>query len=121
MPLANARATFSMARCAVVLDAMEPMETVLLCDADLLALGDVATVQSRRGSVAIRMRRGTSGGGLPRPCGQRRLNRPDGPDPLNIQTAWTSAARPGWRGFEVFCATASCPTVSSAARPHNQP
>ncbi len=53
--------TGSMTRRAVVLDALEPMATASLCDADLLALGlapgDVITVQSRRGQVAIRVRR----------------------------------------------------------------
>jgi formate dehydrogenase major subunit len=45
----------------VVLDAIEPMATASLCGADLAALGleagDVVTVQSRRGEVAIHVRR----------------------------------------------------------------
>ncbi len=53
--------TGSMTRRAVVLDALEPMATASLCGADLLALGltpgDVVTVRSRRGQVAIRVRR----------------------------------------------------------------
>ena len=53
--------TGSMTRRAAVLDAIEPMATASLCGADLLALGispgDVVTVQSRRGSVAIHVRR----------------------------------------------------------------
>jgi len=53
--------TGSMTRRATVLDAIEPMATASLCGADLLALGlapgDVITVQSRRGQVAIHVRR----------------------------------------------------------------
>ena len=53
--------TGSMTRRAVVLDAIEPMATASLCGADLQALGleagDVVTVQSRRGQVAIHVRR----------------------------------------------------------------
>ncbi|MEO7158984.1 MAG: formate dehydrogenase subunit alpha [Polaromonas sp.] len=53
--------TGSMTRRATVLDALEPMATASLCGADLaglgLAPGDVATVQSRRGQVAIHVRR----------------------------------------------------------------
>ncbi len=53
--------TGSMTRRAVVLDAIEPMATASLCGADLAALGleagDVVTVQSRRGEVAIHVRR----------------------------------------------------------------
>ncbi len=53
--------TGSMTRRASVLDAIEPMATAMLCGADLLALGvqagDVITVQSRRGEVAIHVRR----------------------------------------------------------------
>jgi formate dehydrogenase major subunit len=53
--------TGSMTRRATVLDAIEPMATASLCGADLLALGleagDVITVQSRRGEVAIHVRR----------------------------------------------------------------
>ena len=53
--------TGSMTRRSEVLDALEPMAMASLCGADLLALGlapgDVATVQSRRGSVAIHVRR----------------------------------------------------------------
>ncbi len=53
--------TGSMTRRASVLDAIEPMATATLCGADLLALGvqagDVITVQSRRGEVAIHVRR----------------------------------------------------------------
>jgi formate dehydrogenase major subunit len=53
--------TGSMTRRAAVLDALEPMATASLCGADLLALGvdagDVVTVQSRRGAVAIHVRR----------------------------------------------------------------
>jgi formate dehydrogenase major subunit len=52
--------TGSMTRRASVLDALEPMATASLCGADLLALGlsagDVITVQSRRGEVAIHVR-----------------------------------------------------------------
>ncbi|MFC5521134.1 formate dehydrogenase subunit alpha [Polaromonas jejuensis] len=53
--------TGSMTRRATVLDAIEPMATASLCGADLqalgLAAGDVVTVQSRRGEVAIHVRR----------------------------------------------------------------
>ncbi|NML85654.1 formate dehydrogenase subunit alpha [Polaromonas sp.] len=53
--------TGSMTRRSEVLDAIEPMATASLCGADLLALGlaagDVITVQSRRGEVAIHVRR----------------------------------------------------------------
>jgi formate dehydrogenase major subunit len=53
--------TGSMTRRAAVLDAIEPMAMASLCGADMLALGlvpgDVVTVQSRRGQVAIHLRR----------------------------------------------------------------
>jgi formate dehydrogenase major subunit len=53
--------TGSMTRRSEVLDAIEPMATASLCGADLLALGvqagDVVTVRSRRGEVAIHVRR----------------------------------------------------------------
>jgi formate dehydrogenase major subunit len=53
--------TGSMTRRSQVLDAIEPVATASLCGADLLALGlapgDVITVQSRRGEVAIHARR----------------------------------------------------------------
>ena len=53
--------TGSMTRRATVLDAIEPMATATLCGADLLTLGlepgDLITVQSRRGQVAIHVRR----------------------------------------------------------------
>ena len=53
--------TGSMTRRSEVLDALEPMATASLCGADLLTMGlgpgDVATVQSRRGAVAIHVRR----------------------------------------------------------------
>ena len=53
--------TGSMTRRAVVLDAIEPIATASMCGFDLLALGltagDVITVQSRRGEVAIHVRR----------------------------------------------------------------
>ena len=53
--------TGSMTRRASVLDALEPMATASLCGADLQSLdlqaGDVITVQSRRGEVAIHIRR----------------------------------------------------------------
>ena len=53
--------TGSMTRRATVLDALEPMATASLCGDDLKAMGlepgDVVTVQSRRGQVAIRVRR----------------------------------------------------------------
>jgi formate dehydrogenase major subunit len=53
--------TGSMTRRASVLDAIEPMATASMCGADLLAMGlsagDVITVASRRGQVAIHVRR----------------------------------------------------------------
>ncbi len=53
--------TGSMTRRATVLDALEPIATASLCGDDLQAMalepGDVVTVQSRRGQVAIRVRR----------------------------------------------------------------
>ncbi|MDR3453544.1 MAG: formate dehydrogenase subunit alpha [Rhodoferax sp.] len=53
--------TGSMTRRASVLDAIEPMATASMCAADLAALGlqagDVITVQSRRGAVALHVRR----------------------------------------------------------------
>ena len=53
--------TGSMTRRAMVLDAIEPMATASMCGADLaemgLSAGDVITVQSRRGQVAIHVRR----------------------------------------------------------------
>ena len=53
--------TGSMTRRATVLDAIEPMATATLCGADMLTLGlepgDLITVQSRRGQVAIHVRR----------------------------------------------------------------
>ncbi|MEY3446641.1 MAG: hypothetical protein RIR45_1396 [Pseudomonadota bacterium] len=53
--------TGSMTRRAVVLDALEPMATASLCGDDMATLGlqagDVITVQSRRGQVAIHVRR----------------------------------------------------------------
>jgi formate dehydrogenase major subunit len=53
--------TGSMTRRATVLDAIEPMATASMCGEDLQALGlqpgDVMTVQSRRGEVAIYVRR----------------------------------------------------------------
>ncbi len=53
--------TGSMTRRATVLDAIEPVATASLCGGDLAALGlqagEVITVQSRRGSVAIHVRR----------------------------------------------------------------
>ena len=53
--------TGSMTRRASVLDALEPMATASLCGDDLQALGlvagDVVTVQSRRGQVALHVRR----------------------------------------------------------------
>ena len=53
--------TGSMTRRASVLDAIEPMATASLCGADMramgLAAGDVITVASRRGEVAIHVRR----------------------------------------------------------------
>ena len=53
--------TGSMTRRATVLDAIEPIATASMCGADLaemgLSAGDVITVQSRRGEVAIHVRR----------------------------------------------------------------
>ena len=53
--------TGSMTRRAVVLDAIEPMATASMCGEDMAAMGlevgDVVTVQSRRGAVAIHVRR----------------------------------------------------------------
>ncbi|MSQ75963.1 MAG: formate dehydrogenase subunit alpha [Rhodoferax sp.] len=53
--------TGSMTRRAVVLDAIEPMATASMCGDDLqqmgLQPGDVITVRSRRGQVAIHLRR----------------------------------------------------------------
>jgi formate dehydrogenase major subunit len=53
--------TGSMTRRTAVLDAIEPLAMASLCGADLLALGlapgDVVTVQSRRGAVALHVRR----------------------------------------------------------------
>ncbi len=53
--------TGSMTRRASVLDAIEPMATASLCGADLkemgLQPGDVITVQSRRGEIALHVRR----------------------------------------------------------------
>ncbi len=53
--------TGSMTRRASVLDALEPMATASMCGDDLAMLGlqpgDVITVQSRRGQVAIHVRR----------------------------------------------------------------
>ena len=53
--------TGSMTRRASVLDALEPMATASLCGADMAAMGlnagDVITVKSRRGEVAIHIRR----------------------------------------------------------------
>jgi formate dehydrogenase major subunit len=62
--------TGSMTRRASVLDAIEPMATAAMCGADMaemnLAPGDVITVQSRRGEVAIHLRRddGTPSGAV---------------------------------------------------------
>ena len=62
--------TGSMTRRATVLDAIEPMATASMNAADLKALGleagDVVTVQSRRGKVAIHLRRddGTPNGAI---------------------------------------------------------
>lgn len=62
--------TGSMTRRASVLDAIEPMATVSMHGADLLQLGiqagDVVTVASRRGEVALHVRRddGTPPGGI---------------------------------------------------------
>ena len=53
--------TGSMTRRATVLDALEPIATASMCQADLkrldLSPGDVITIQSRRGEVAIHVRR----------------------------------------------------------------
>ncbi len=53
--------TGSMTRRASVLDAIEPMATASICGADMAEMGlepgDVVTVQSRRGEVAIHLRR----------------------------------------------------------------
>ena len=53
--------TGSMTRRATVLDAIEPMATASMCGSDLQGLGvtagDVITIQSRRGKVAIHVRR----------------------------------------------------------------
>ena len=53
--------TGSMTRRAAVLDALEPMATASMCGDDLQAMGlqpgDVITVESRRGKVAIHVRR----------------------------------------------------------------
>ncbi len=53
--------TGSMTRRASVLDALEPMATASLCGADMTGMGlnagDVITVKSRRGEVAIHIRR----------------------------------------------------------------
>ena len=53
--------TGSMTRRAVVLDSIEPAATASMCGADLLrsrlAAGDVVTIASRRGEVAIHLRR----------------------------------------------------------------
>jgi formate dehydrogenase major subunit len=53
--------TGSMTRRATVLDAIEPMATASMCGADLAKLGletgDVITIASRRGEVAIHVRR----------------------------------------------------------------
>ncbi len=53
--------TGSMTRRATVLDALEPLATASLCGADMaemnLNAGDVITVRSRRGEVAIHIRR----------------------------------------------------------------
>jgi formate dehydrogenase major subunit len=61
--------TGSMTRRATVLDAIEPMATASLCSDDLKTLGltpgDVIMVQSRRGEVAIHVRRDD---GTPRGC-----------------------------------------------------
>jgi formate dehydrogenase major subunit len=62
--------TGSMTRRASVLDAIEPIATASLCGSDLDALGlrpgDVATVRSRRGQVALHVRRddGTPAGAV---------------------------------------------------------
>ncbi len=53
--------TGSMTRRSEVLDAIEPMATASMCGADIAALGvsagDVVTVRSRRGQIAIHLRR----------------------------------------------------------------
>jgi len=53
--------TGSMTRRAKVLDAIEPMATASMCGADLKAMGmdagDVITIASRRGEVALHVRR----------------------------------------------------------------
>ena len=53
--------TGSMTRRAVVMDAIEPIAMASMCGADLrqlgVAAGDVVTVESRRGKVAIHVRR----------------------------------------------------------------
>jgi formate dehydrogenase major subunit len=53
--------TGSMTRRATVLDAIEPMATASMCGADLKALGmesgDIITIASRRGEVALHVRR----------------------------------------------------------------
>ena len=62
--------TGSMTRRAAVLDAIEPMATASMCGGDMAALGvapgDVITVRSRRGQVAIHLRRddGTPAGAV---------------------------------------------------------
>ncbi len=62
--------TGSMTRRSEVLDALEPMATASMCGTDLsglgLAAGDVITVQSRRGQVALHVRRddGTPSGAI---------------------------------------------------------
>ncbi|NBX99660.1 MAG: formate dehydrogenase subunit alpha, partial [Burkholderiaceae bacterium] len=53
--------TGSMTRRATILDTIEPMATVSLCGDDMVQLGvttgDVVTVASRRGTIAIHVRR----------------------------------------------------------------
>jgi formate dehydrogenase major subunit len=62
--------TGSMTRRASVLDALEPLATASLCGADMTAMGlnagDIITVKSRRGEVAIHIRRddGTPSGAV---------------------------------------------------------
>ena len=62
--------TGSMTRRASVLDALEPLATASLCGADMTSMGlnagDVITVRSRRGEVAIHIRRddGTPSGAV---------------------------------------------------------
>jgi formate dehydrogenase major subunit len=62
--------TGSMTRRASVLDAIEPMATASLCSADMkkygLAAGDIITVASRRGEIAIHVRQddGTPAGAV---------------------------------------------------------